>query len=110
MMSDSTNVLVPGHCSSESTVKENLAQAVAAHQGQGRVIVTQFASNLHRCQQPRVHRGSRQSHCCARMRVLLPGTPCLSSSSCCGASFSPGRHLLNVACCLPPAGYAHEAP
>lgn len=49
MMSDSTNVMVPGHCSSETNTRENLVRRVQEHQGQGRVIVTQFASNLHRC-------------------------------------------------------------
>ena len=49
MMSDSTNVMVPGHCSSETSTRENLIRRVADHHGQGRVIVTQFASNLHRC-------------------------------------------------------------
>ena len=49
MMSDSTNVMVPGHCSSETSTRENLVRSVQSHHGKGRVIVTQFASNLHRC-------------------------------------------------------------
>ena len=48
MMSDSTNVLSPGRTISESTVQENLINRVATHNGKGRVIATQFASNLHR--------------------------------------------------------------
>lgn len=49
LMSDSTNVLSPGRTLGEETVHRALAARVAGHQGKGRVIVTQFASNLHRC-------------------------------------------------------------
>jgi hypothetical protein len=49
MMSDSTNVLAPGRTSSEQDVERNLIARVARHAGKGRVIATQFASNLHRC-------------------------------------------------------------
>ncbi|KAK3275860.1 hypothetical protein CYMTET_16025 [Cymbomonas tetramitiformis] len=46
MMSDSTNVLSPGRTTSEKDVSESLMQQV---QGvKGRIIATQFASNLHR--------------------------------------------------------------
>lgn len=51
-MSDSTNVLSPGRTSSESTVREALINRVMGHQGKGRVITTQFASNLHRYRMP----------------------------------------------------------
>ena len=46
MMSDSTNVLSPGRTISESNIKESMVQKVLAHKG--RVITTQFASNIHR--------------------------------------------------------------
>lgn len=48
MMSDSTNVLAPGRTTSEADVRERLIARVAGHRGKGRVVVTQFASNLHR--------------------------------------------------------------
>lgn len=47
-MSDSTNVLAPGRTASERAVEDALVQRVLGHQGKGRVITTQFASNLHR--------------------------------------------------------------
>eukprot|EP00249_Psilotum_nudum_P021161 c27999_g1_i1 orf=284-3385(+) len=46
MMSDSTNVLSPGRTASESDVAQALMRH--AHEGKGRVIMTQFASNVHR--------------------------------------------------------------
>jgi beta-CASP RNase J family ribonuclease len=48
MMSDSTNVLSPGRTTSERVVQASIAEKVLAHAGKGRVICTQFASNLHR--------------------------------------------------------------
>ena len=48
MMSDSTNVLSPGRTTGESPVAENLIRKVAEHDGKGRIIATQFASNIHR--------------------------------------------------------------
>ena len=75
MMSDSTNVMVPGHCSSETSTRENLIRRVADHHGQGRVIVTQFASNLHRCP----HRPSCSRRACRGAPVHAQGrclTPC----------------------------------
>jgi len=48
MMSDSTNVLAPGRTTSEADVRKRLIERVAGHRGKGRVVVTQFASNLHR--------------------------------------------------------------
>lgn len=48
MMSDSTNVLSPGRTTSEVDVEKALVNRVMGHQGKGRVITTQFASNLHR--------------------------------------------------------------
>ena len=47
-MSDSTNVLSPGRTTSEADVESNLVRRVLGHHGRGRVITTQFASNLHR--------------------------------------------------------------
>ena len=47
-MSDSTNVLSPGRTTSETDVEQNLVRRVMGHHGKGRVITTQFASNLHR--------------------------------------------------------------
>jgi mRNA degradation ribonuclease J1/J2 len=48
LMSDSTNVLSPGRTTSEAVVQKALIERVLQHQGKGRVITTQFASNLHR--------------------------------------------------------------
>jgi mRNA degradation ribonuclease J1/J2 len=48
MMSDSTNVLSPGRTTSEKDVEANLIRRVMGHAGKGRVVTTQFASNLHR--------------------------------------------------------------
>lgn len=48
LMSDSTNVLSPGRTFSEKVVEKSLVEKVMAHQGKGRVICTQFASNIHR--------------------------------------------------------------
>jgi mRNA degradation ribonuclease J1/J2 len=47
-MSDSTNVLSPGRTLSEATVRDAMISRVLGHNGKGRVITTQFASNLHR--------------------------------------------------------------
>ncbi|TKY55313.1 Ribonuclease J [Spatholobus suberectus] len=46
MMSDSTNVLSPGRTISESVVADALLRNISA--AKGRVITTQFASNIHR--------------------------------------------------------------
>ena len=46
MMSDSTNVLSPGRTISESAIREAMMQKVLGHKG--RIITTQFASNIHR--------------------------------------------------------------
>ncbi|XP_019433147.1 PREDICTED: uncharacterized protein LOC109340040 isoform X1 [Lupinus angustifolius] len=46
MMSDSTNILSPGRTTSESVVAEALLRHISA--SKGRVITTQFASNIHR--------------------------------------------------------------
>ncbi|XP_021680997.2 ribonuclease J isoform X1 [Hevea brasiliensis] len=46
MMSDSTNVLSPGRTISESVVADALTRRISA--AKGRVITTQFASNIHR--------------------------------------------------------------
>eukprot|EP00252_Welwitschia_mirabilis_P011267 TRINITY_DN2535_c0_g1_i1.p1 TRINITY_DN2535_c0_g1~~TRINITY_DN2535_c0_g1_i1.p1 ORF type:complete len:875 (+),score=199.16 TRINITY_DN2535_c0_g1_i1:172-2796(+) len=46
MMSDSTNVLSPGRTISEAVIAEALLHRIAS--AKGRVITTQFASNIHR--------------------------------------------------------------
>ena len=46
MMSDSTNILSPGRTTSESVVADALLRHISA--AKGRVITTQFASNIHR--------------------------------------------------------------
>lgn len=46
MMSDSTNVLSPGRTTSEAVVADALLRHISA--ANGRVITTQFASNIHR--------------------------------------------------------------
>lgn len=46
MMSDSTNVLSPGRTISESVVADALLRRIS--EAKGRVITTQFASNIHR--------------------------------------------------------------
>ncbi|KAM7273680.1 hypothetical protein ACFE04_028344 [Oxalis oulophora] len=46
MMSDSTNVLSPGRTTSETVVADSLVRHISA--AKGRVITTQFASNIHR--------------------------------------------------------------
>jgi len=47
-MSDSTNVLSPGRTVSEASVELALAAKIASHDGKGRIVATQFASNVHR--------------------------------------------------------------
>jgi len=49
LCSDSTNALVPGHCPSEKTVGTAIERIFAS--APGRVIVTTFASHIHRVQQ-----------------------------------------------------------
>jgi ribonuclease J len=49
LVSDSTNALVPGHCPSERTVGNGLDRLFAS--ASGRIIVTTFASHIHRVQQ-----------------------------------------------------------
>jgi ribonuclease J len=49
LMSDSTNALVPGHGSSEKSVGRGLGNIFA--NATGRIIVTTFASHIHRVQQ-----------------------------------------------------------
>lgn len=46
MMSDSTNVLSPGRTISETVVADALLRHISS--AKGRVITTQFASNIHR--------------------------------------------------------------
>ncbi|KAI4303801.1 hypothetical protein MLD38_039394 [Melastoma candidum] len=46
MMSDSTNVLSPGRTISETVVADSLVRHISS--AKGRVITTQFASNIHR--------------------------------------------------------------
>lgn len=45
-MSDSTNILSPGRTFSEAVVANSLLRHISA--AKGRVITTQFASNIHR--------------------------------------------------------------
>lgn len=49
LASDSTNALVPGHCPSERSVGTAMERVFA--QANGRIIVTTFASHIHRLQQ-----------------------------------------------------------
>ncbi len=49
LVSDSTNALVPGHCPSEKTVGGALDRVFA--NAPGRILVTTFASHIHRVQQ-----------------------------------------------------------
>jgi len=49
LVSDSTNALVPGHCPSEKTVGSAIERIFDS--ATGRVIVTTFASHIHRVQQ-----------------------------------------------------------
>ncbi len=49
LCSDSTNALVAGHCPSERTVGSGLDRVFS--QAKGRIIVTTFASHIHRVQQ-----------------------------------------------------------
>jgi hypothetical protein len=70
MMSDSTNVLTPGRTISESTVQQAIINRVASHNGKGRVIATQFASNLHRC-----------SNSMVSLPAVLPQLPAMSTQT-----------------------------
>lgn len=47
-MSDSTNVLTAGRTTSESVVQQAVVDRVMGYQGKGRIVATQFASNIHR--------------------------------------------------------------
>lgn len=49
LMSDSTNALVPGHCPSERSVAGALGRVFS--EAAGRIIITTFASHIHRIQQ-----------------------------------------------------------
>ncbi len=49
LLSDSTNAMVPGACPSERAVTPGLAEAI--REAPGRVVVTLFASHIHRIQQ-----------------------------------------------------------
>ncbi|HEY8183044.1 MAG TPA: ribonuclease J [Thermoanaerobaculia bacterium] len=49
LLSDSTNALIPGHCPSERHVGSALTSAFA--KARGRIIITTFASHIHRIQQ-----------------------------------------------------------
>ena len=48
LMSDSTNVLSPGRTTSEADVGLSLANKIMNYNGKGRIIATQFASNVNR--------------------------------------------------------------
>ena len=58
MMSDSTNVKSPGRTTSEADVEEALMRRVLGHAGRGRIVTTQFASNVHRCDGPHAARNA----------------------------------------------------
>lgn len=49
LLSDSTNAMIAGHCPSEKTVGSGLDRVFS--QAKGRIIVTTFASHIHRVQQ-----------------------------------------------------------
>jgi ribonuclease J len=49
LMSDSTNALVPGHCPSEKSIAGALGRVFS--EATGRIIITTFASHIHRIQQ-----------------------------------------------------------
>ena len=49
LRSDSTNVLSPGRTLSERQVEDSILRRVADFKG-GRIVATQFASNIHRLQ------------------------------------------------------------
>jgi ribonuclease J len=49
LLSDSTNALVPGHCPSEKSVSRGLDRVFAS--AKGRILITTFASHIHRVQQ-----------------------------------------------------------
>ena len=63
-MSDSTNVKSPGRTTSEADVEEALMRRVMGHAGRGRIITTQFASNVHR-------RGASRRHPLCRVQSSL---------------------------------------
>jgi ribonuclease J len=65
LLSDSTNALVPGHCPSERTVGSALGRVF--NESPGRILITTFASHIHRIQQ--VIDMARQS----RRKVFLIG-------------------------------------
>eukprot|EP00899_Mesostigma_viride_P022797 jgi/Mesvir1/3701/Mv14988-RA.3 len=48
MMSDSTNINAEGRTISESDVAASLMRHITEYKGNGRIITTQFASNIHR--------------------------------------------------------------
>lgn len=72
MMSDSTNVLSPGRTTSESSVADALLRHISA--AQGRVITTQFASNIHRL-------GSVKAAADATGRKLVGSSECIQHNA-----------------------------
>ena len=104
MMSDSTNVKSPGRTTSEADVEEALMRRVISHAGRGRIVTTQFASNVHRsgCDlhlQVTVVTSAVASQQCTRCVVLT-----LVSL---GASMSPGT-LYEVAASLATQAWQRE--
>lgn len=75
MMSDSTNVLSPGRTFSETVVANSLLRHISA--ATGRVITTQFASNIHRLGSVKAAAdltGRKLVHipnCCRPLRCML---------------------------------------
>ena len=124
LMSDSTNVLSPGRTISEADVHQSLAARVASHHGKGRVIVTQFASNLSRCRSKHDTVCGKAAHslraCTAHSELddntcaVMNGDAHHHYSTCFGSSWlqqlaarssmhAPTSHIIQVnACAHPP--------
>jgi len=86
LMSDSTNVLSPGRTTSEAVVRKSIMERVMRHQGKGRVVTTQFASNVHRrgpypappCPGPR-RRSARRTADAPRPCTCKPQASCAAA-------------------------------
>lgn len=88
MMSDSTNVLSPGRTLSETVVAEALLRRISA--AKGRVITTQFASNIHRLGSVKVAADlTGRNLVCLKYASFLPCT--LFCCSCCLEHFAPEK-------------------
>ncbi|CAI7898123.1 unnamed protein product, partial [Closterium sp. NIES-54] len=108
MMSDSTNSLAPGRTTSESNVAGALMEAVLA--AKGRVITTQFASNVHRlgavkaaadAAGRRLVSSARRCSlllCSARLVSALPCSALLASSLLCSPRLCSAHLFLSLGC------------